>query len=186
MVKLTKNTGGFTLIEICIVVTIAIIMTAIATPMILSWVPGAKLRGAAQEFYADMQRAKITAIKQNEDITFSFTPVGVSADGTCSGGSYSFTDSGGNVIASQNFANSVFCLAAVSDSNLSPPVPATPPVADFTGGEGFTSRGLPTTSPPAPPLPPTKGIALTDNSSRSPAVFIVTQSIAGGVILERY
>jgi prepilin-type N-terminal cleavage/methylation domain-containing protein len=194
MIRFANHSKGFTLIEVCIVISIVSIMLAIATPMFMSWVPGAKLRGAVQELYADMQRAKSTAIKDNKDVTFSFTPQGLSADGTCTGGSYTFTDTDGNVIASKNFTGTDFCLAKVIDNNLSPPIPATKPATDFpdidgdgvTLEGGFSSRGLPTTSPPPPPSPTTRGIALTDNSSRSPAVFIVTQSMAGGVIVERY
>ena len=61
-----KNDSGFSLIEAIIVITIISILTAIAVPGFMAWVPKYRVRDAAQDLYSNVQWAKMQAIKQNK------------------------------------------------------------------------------------------------------------------------
>ena len=95
--RMIKNSKGFTLIEVIIVVTIIGILAAISIPAISSWLPNYRLKAAARELYSGMQKARMVAVKTNTTSMMTFT----SGVGTpCEGGSYTFTDGNGNSIVS--------------------------------------------------------------------------------------
>ena len=67
-----KNSKGFTLIEVIIVVAIIGIMTAIAIPSISSWLPNYRLKGAARDLYGAAMKAKGEAVKRNVNCALTF------------------------------------------------------------------------------------------------------------------
>lgn len=182
MNKIHKCKKGFSFTEVILAVLIIGVLSAIATPTILTWIPSSRLQSASRDLYADMQQAKITAIKENLPATLTFVTVGAAGDGTCAGGSYTFTVGGVNV-ANRTMVNGL-CIASARDPNIAElvaglaPAPADP--QQFAAGDGFTNRGL------AIGAPNSQAIAVTDNSLRSPAVFLITQTAAGGVRLSKF
>ena len=59
------RTGGFTLIELVLVMFIILVITAIGLPNVMLMVANAKLRGSASDLAGLMQQARILAAKNN-------------------------------------------------------------------------------------------------------------------------
>ena len=73
---MARRMEGFTFIELVMVISILFIVSAIATPSILRWRSGAKLRGAAGNLKGDMELAKLKAIQVNDTVVVHFTENG--------------------------------------------------------------------------------------------------------------
>lgn len=63
---------GFTLVEIMVTLVIIAIAAALVSPAILSMAPDISLKSAARDVYANLQKAKISAIKENKDFAVIF------------------------------------------------------------------------------------------------------------------
>lgn len=72
--KILKNRKGFTMTEAAVVMGLIGIMTAIAVPSYISWLPRHKLQTSVRQIYDDMQLAKIRAVKDNTVSVIIFTP----------------------------------------------------------------------------------------------------------------
>lgn len=81
-----SDDSGFTIVEIMIVIVIVAILASIAFPGMSKWIPNYKLKAAAQELHASMQRAKGMAVKSNRNVGMEFFTVGCPPEG----GSYRF------------------------------------------------------------------------------------------------
>ena len=73
-----RNNRGVSLIEIVVVIAIVGILSAIAVPNVIGWRAARKLDGAARNFMADMELARIKAIREAEDISVVFDVAGES------------------------------------------------------------------------------------------------------------
>ena len=73
---MARRMEGFTFIELVMVISILFIVSAIATPSILRWRSGAKLRGATGNLKGDMELAKLKAIQVNDTVVVHFTENG--------------------------------------------------------------------------------------------------------------
>ena len=83
---------GLTITEIIIVMAIIAILSAIAVPAIISWLPDYRLRMAAGELYSNLQRVKQEAVRANSECAVYFDAedgryqlVSGGPDGVCDG-----------------------------------------------------------------------------------------------------
>lgn len=70
--KLFALKSGATLMELMVVIAIIGIMAGIATPNIIGWLPGYRLRSAARDIVSCMQLAKLRAVKENARVVVIF------------------------------------------------------------------------------------------------------------------
>jgi type IV fimbrial biogenesis protein FimT len=57
-----------------IVIGLISILSAIAIPSIMKWMPNYRLKAEARNLYSNMQKAKIEAVKRKQDVTILFNP----------------------------------------------------------------------------------------------------------------
>ena len=69
-----RKNSGFTLMELMVGLAIIGVMTAIAVPNYLEWLPDNRLKDVARGIYGDMQLAKLNAIKEHKDWAIVFDP----------------------------------------------------------------------------------------------------------------
>ena len=82
---INKKESGFTLIETMIIAAILAILAGVAIPAFTQWLPNYRLRSAAQDFYSNLQSAKMEAVKANASRSVVFDPLNnryTKADGT--------------------------------------------------------------------------------------------------------
>ena len=70
------DNAGVTLIELIIVVTVILILSAVAVPGYISWLPRYRLNSATDDLLSVLQQAKMRAIKENADVVVDFDPNG--------------------------------------------------------------------------------------------------------------
>jgi|WetSurMetagenome_2_1015567.scaffolds.fasta_scaffold959996_1 prepilin-type N-terminal cleavage/methylation domain-containing protein len=72
MREIIKRKGGFTLLEVMIVVSIIAVMSAIAIPNFTNWAPKFRLSSATDDIVKHLMLARMSAISQNRDVVVSF------------------------------------------------------------------------------------------------------------------
>ena len=133
--------AGFTIVELMIVIVVIAILSAIAVPNIISWLPNYRLKSAARDVISNFQKAKMEAVKRNTDVVIQFTPVAYAASGRV--GSYQvFVDdgSGGGTEGDgiQNGSERVLAQATMPKN-----VSLYSASFSATTTTGYNSRGLP-------------------------------------------
>jgi len=68
---------GFTLLEFLVTMTVISIMVTIGIPSFLDMITKHYLKGATETIYADLQLARMEAIKRNKNISLSFHTNGI-------------------------------------------------------------------------------------------------------------
>jgi type IV fimbrial biogenesis protein FimT len=69
-----RKNSGFTLFEMMVVIGIIGILSMIAIPNIISWLPKHRLGSATRSLLSAMQYARLVAVKENVDIFVKFDP----------------------------------------------------------------------------------------------------------------
>ncbi len=67
-----RNTSGFTILELMIVLALAAIVASIAAPSFLTWRSDAKLRSAVSMIRGDLEMARSQAMRENNFVAVSF------------------------------------------------------------------------------------------------------------------
>lgn len=70
-----RNATGFTLMELMMTVAVISILSAVAIPNIIGWLPKRHLQSSAVDVQVAINLSKMTAIKQNTDVVLIFNPV---------------------------------------------------------------------------------------------------------------
>ena len=71
--RIVKKNSGFTLIELMVVIVVIGIFVAIGVPNFMSWLPKYRLKSAVRDLYSNMQLAKMTAVKSNQNCTVTYS-----------------------------------------------------------------------------------------------------------------
>jgi len=72
LMSLNIKQSGFTLIEMMIVIAIIAILTGIAIPNYLAYLPKSRLNGAARQVMGDLMSARMQAVNQNNNFRVFF------------------------------------------------------------------------------------------------------------------
>ena len=94
-----SNSDGFSLIELLVIMIMIAVVLGIAVPNFTAWVGRHKMNAAAQEVYFDLQLARASAIKNNNNVVVTFN-----------GGNHTYSihndiDNDGNQDAGENVKN---------------------------------------------------------------------------------
>jgi len=67
-----RGKSGFTLVEMMVVIAVLGILTAIAIPTYITWLPRLRVSSAARQLFTDLQYARMRAISENNDYKVEF------------------------------------------------------------------------------------------------------------------
>lgn len=121
-----RRQSGFTLMELLIVIAIIGILTGIAVPNFLGYLPKYRLKSAMDDLFTNLQLAKMTAVRNAADCTVSFTSTG-----------YTIESEGQTIrsVSLEDYGSGVTFARPPGDAGTA-----------FPASISFNSRGLSTTS----------------------------------------
>ena len=68
------RTGGYSIIELAVTLSVMAIVASIAIPGFSRWLPDYRLKAAATELYSNLQSAKMSAVRDNMEWALFFSP----------------------------------------------------------------------------------------------------------------
>jgi prepilin-type N-terminal cleavage/methylation domain-containing protein len=71
-----EKTRGFSIFELLMVLAVIAVVSAIVAPNVIKWRNNAKMRDAVDNLMADLEMAKISAVKENNFVAVLFNPTG--------------------------------------------------------------------------------------------------------------
>lgn len=69
-----RKNSGFTLWEVMTVIGIMAVLSTVAVPHIIGWLPNYRLGSAARGILSAMQHARLLAVKENIEVRVNFEP----------------------------------------------------------------------------------------------------------------
>lgn len=93
-----KGALGFTKIELLVVVSTLAVLTGLAAPGFMSWLPNYRLKGAVRDLYSNLQLAKSGAIRDRGEWAIQFDAGGNSYQVVSGGPDGIYTTTGDNVV----------------------------------------------------------------------------------------
>ena len=70
--KKISNSAGFTLAELMVVMAVIGVLSAVGIPSFLRGMPERRMKHTMRNLYADLQRARLQAVKENKGVTVRF------------------------------------------------------------------------------------------------------------------
>jgi len=67
-----RKDSGFTIVELLVGIALIAMITAIAVPNYISWLPNYRLRSASQDLLSNFQKAKLASVKNNVNVAVCF------------------------------------------------------------------------------------------------------------------
>jgi type IV fimbrial biogenesis protein FimT len=128
---------GFTTLELLVVISILLIMAAIALPNLSGWARNQRLKGVARDLMSHFQFARLEAIKRSTTIALAFNP------GAGEVGNYTVfvDDGGGDETLAGNLIQDNEAEATLRRAIMPVGVTLT---STFTGDRaGYNARGFP-------------------------------------------
>ena len=132
---LMKKNSGYTLMELMVTIAIIGIMSAIAIPNVISYLPKHRLNGGARDVYSAMQYARLKAVKERTPVSIIFNTGADSFTVFDDANGNGTIDGGDTVLKTGNMPSDV----DITNATI------------FTGLNtwcGFNTRGLPVGTPP--------------------------------------
>jgi Tfp pilus assembly protein FimT len=179
VLSIGNEPGGFTTVEVLIVIAILLALAAVAIPNFSGWASNQRLKSVARDMFTHFQYARLEAVKRSSNVALQFNP-----DVGDSPGSYIvFVDNGAG--AGGNAGNRLQDGSEETLKYVVLPMDVNLDSATFAanaagfGACGFNARGFPVDTS----FPDDEGVVTVYNNQRCYKVTL--RRTTGGLSLER-